>query len=105
MSRILKVILYQTAESLGSPRWELRRIANQVGPGHVKNTQSYIIPDCRKSRQSTLFSPSLIQNSKLLVCFCDSTSRFVLGLVGTPKDRFSHVVAQIRLFKGATNKQ
>ena len=30
MSRILKVILYQTAESLGSPRWELRRIANQV---------------------------------------------------------------------------
>ena len=54
MSRILKVILYQTAESLDSPRWELRRIANQVGPGHVKNTQSYIIPDCRKSRQSTL---------------------------------------------------
>ena len=35
MSRILKVILYQTAESLGSPRWELRRIANQVGHIHV----------------------------------------------------------------------
>ena len=30
MSRILKVILYQTAESLGHSQWELRRIANQV---------------------------------------------------------------------------
>ncbi|XP_053402647.1 uncharacterized protein LOC123549646 [Mercenaria mercenaria] len=32
MSRILKVILYQTAESLGHSQWELRRIANQVLP-------------------------------------------------------------------------
>lgn len=30
MSRILKVILYQTSESLGHSQWELRRIANQV---------------------------------------------------------------------------
>ncbi|WAR11648.1 hypothetical protein MAR_025828 [Mya arenaria] len=32
MSRILKVILYQTAECLGHAQWELRRIANQVLP-------------------------------------------------------------------------
>lgn len=32
MSRILKVILYQTAESLGHSQWELRRISNQVLP-------------------------------------------------------------------------
>jgi len=30
MSRILKVILYQTAECLAHSQWELRRIANQV---------------------------------------------------------------------------
>ncbi|KAL3860307.1 hypothetical protein ACJMK2_010446 [Sinanodonta woodiana] len=32
MSHILKVILYQTAESLADPQWEVRRIANQVLP-------------------------------------------------------------------------
>lgn len=30
MSHILKLILNQTAESLGHGQWELRRIANQV---------------------------------------------------------------------------
>ena len=39
----------------------------------------------------------LLENFKLLACFCDCTGSFVSDLVGNTKCWFSHSVAQLQL--------
>ena len=57
----------------------------------------FFICEKQRRRSAAQLPAAKIRNFKPVTIFCGCTARFVSDLIGNPKDRFSHNVAQIPL--------